>query len=341
MPMNKNLKYFLISLLILIISIILYFIIKFIIYYFNAKKALYNALTNSKYCGKEDCDPTPSQLIQTLPSSININIWQQDVAKYCINTIYSIKIAALNKTKPIYPIDLIAVKELYDNKNDPIFGTIFTQTQSDNIWISFRGSLTSNEWKEDFIMKQESLFQTPQNIKQVQLDFLTTSTGETANVHKGFVDIYTNFRNDLLSTIQQINTDKKKLIIISGHSIGAAVATLVAVDLAQSGYTNIVVYTFACPRIGDNTFKTIVDDTLKLPVYRVVNISDLIPNSPLSVQPNLNDPKNPYMYLHCGFLIPFQINRLSIENNHAIPAYMAGLENELVAIDRFPTDLKK
>ena len=149
------------------------------------------------------------------------------------------------------------------------------------------------------------------------------------------------FRNDLLSTIQQINPDKNKLIVISGHSIGAAVATLVGVDLAQSGYTNIVVYTFACPRIGDNTFKTIVDDTLKLPVYRVVNISDLIPNSPLSVQPNLNDPKNPYIYIHCGFLIPFQINRLSIENNHAIPAYMAGLENKLVAIDRFPTDLKK
>jgi triacylglycerol lipase len=339
MPMNKNLKYFLIALLILIIAIILYFIIKFIIFYFNAKKALYNALTNSKYCGKEDCDPTPSQLIQTLPESININIWQQNVAKYCINIIYSIKIAALNKTKPIYPIDLISVKELYDNKNDPIFGTIFTQTQSDNIWISFRGSLTSNEWKEDFIMKQESLFQTPQNIKQVQLDFLTTSTGETANVHKGFVDIYTNFRNDLLSTIQQINTDKKKLIIISGHSIGAAVATLVAVDLAQSGYTNIVVYTFACPRIGDNTFKTIVDDTLKLPVYRVVNISDLIPNSPLSVQPNLNDTTNPYMYLHCGFLIPFQINRLSIKGNHGIPTYMAGLENKLVVIDRFQTVL--
>ena len=325
--MNKNLKYFLIFLIILIISIILYFIIKFIILYFNAKKALYNALTNSKYCGKEDCDPTPSQLIQTLPSSININIWQQDVAKYCINTIYSIKIAALNKTKPIYPIDLISVKELYDNKNDPIFGTIFTQTQSDNIWISFRGSLTSNEWKEDFIMKQESLFQT------VHLDFLT------ANVHKGFMDIYTNFRNDLLSTIQQINTNKKKLIIISGHSIGAAVATLVAVDLAQSGYTNIVVYTFACPRIGDNTFKTIVDDTLKLQVYRVVNISDLIPNSPLSVQPNLNDTTNPYIYLHCGFLIPFQINRMSIKGNHGIPTYMAGLENKLVVLDRFPTVL--
>jgi hypothetical protein len=338
MPMNKNLKYFLIFLLTLAIAIILYFIIKFIIFYFNAKKALFNALTNSKYCGKEDCDPTPSQLIQTLPSDININ-WQQDVAKYCINIIYSIKTAALNKTKPVYPKDLIAVKELYDNKNDPIFGTIFTQTQSDNIWISFRGSLTSNEWKEDFIMKQESLFQTPQNIKQVQLNFLSTSTGETANVHKGFVDIYTNFRNDLLSTIQQINPDKNKLIIISGHSIGAAVATLVGVDLAKSGYKNIVVYTFACPRIGDNTFKTIVDDTLKLPVYRVVNISDLIPNSPLSVQPNLNDPTNPYMYLHCGFLIPFQINRLSIKGNHGIPTYMAGLENELVVIDRFPTVL--
>jgi hypothetical protein len=45
------------------------------------------------------------------------------------------------------------------------------------------------------------------------------------------------------------------------------------------------------------------------------------------------------MYLHCGFLIPFQINRMSIKGNHGIPTYMAGLENELVFIDRFPTVL--
>ena len=50
--------------------------------------------------------------------------------------------------------------------------------------------------------------------------------------------------------------NKNKTIIVSGHRLGAAIATLVGIDLLQSGYTNIVVYSFASPRIGDNVFKT-------------------------------------------------------------------------------------
>ena len=337
--MNIYLKYFLLFLLFVLIIVISYYIITIIIFYIKLKKSLSAAEINTKYCQKDRCDPTDQQLAQTLPTiTININTWQLEVAKYCSVIIYKIEEAGLANVKPTYPNDLVVVKELYNNKNDPIFGAIFTEknTDSNNIWISFRGTQTNDEFKQDFLIKQESLFQKQSSIKQVKMN-LKTSTGENPNIHQGFVDAYMNFRNDLISTIKTLDPNKTNTIIISGHSLGAAVATLVGVDLAQSGYTNVVVYSFASPRVGDNIFKNFVDNDLKLPLYRLVNISDVVPNMPISVSPNFNDTSNPYIYVHCGVLIPFQINRLSILNNHLMPAYMAALETELTTVSPFPT----
>ena len=340
--MNIYLKYFLLFLVLLLIVLMIYFIVTLIIYLIKITKALDFTLINNKYCKKDRCDPTDQQLNQKLPTIIiDVNSWQLDVAKYCSIIIYSIEKAALIKANPVYPEELIAVKEVFDNKNDPVFGTIFTEknTNSNNIWISFRGTQTNTEFKQDSLIKQESLFQKQSSLKQLRMNFLKSSSGETPSVHQGFVDVYMNFRNDLLSTLKTLDPDKTNTIIISGHSLGAAVATLVGLDLLQSGYTptNVVVYAFASPRVGDNTFKNFVDDELKLPLYRLVNISDVVPNMPLSVSSNIDDSSNPYIYLHCGVLVPFQINRLSILNNHLMPTYMAGLETQLTPISPFPT----
>jgi predicted lipase len=194
--------------------------------------------------------------------------------------------------------------------------------------ISFRGTLSSKEWEQDFTYQQESMFQ-KQTVKQITLDFLTTVSGKVANVHKGFVDVYMKFRNDLSSTLLKINPNKNKKIIISGHSLGAAISTIAGADLVQSGYKDVGVYNFASPRVGDQTFADLVNIELKLPVYRLVNISDMVPNMPPSVSPNFEDYDNPYMYVHCGKMVYFQINRLSVLNNHLIPAYMTGLQGKL------------
>lgn len=335
--MNRNLKYFLWFLLGLMVSAILYLIIKVVIMYFNAKNGLNGSWFNKKACGTGSCKtcddnkclPTPDQLVENLPSNIDFKKWEIDVAKYCSVIIYSIEKSAQKKIKPVYPKDLVMQKELYDNSGDPIFGVVFTETNnSDNIWISFRGTLSSKEWTQDFTYQQESMFQ-KQAVKQLSLDFLRTASGKVANVHKGFVDVYMKFRDDLSSTLQKLDPNKNKKIIISGHSLGAAIATMVGADLVQSGYQDVGVYNFASPRVGDQTFADFVDNELKLPVYRVVNISDLVPNMPPSVSPNFDDYDNPYMFVHCGKLVYFQINRLSVLNNHLIPVYMAGLQGKL------------
>jgi len=319
--MDKKLKTFL---WILIILIVLYLIIKIKDYYYKVTNSLKDAWFNKRYCGQKKCPPTDKQLQQSLPIFIPTDKWDLDVAKYSSIVVYSLEKAAQDKVKPTYPSDLNIIKELYDNKDDPIFGAIFTdKSNSDTIWISFRGTLSSSEWVQDLAYQQESMFSTPV-AEQVKLTYLKNSSGVIPSVHKGFVDVYNNFRDDLMATMNTIN--KKMTIVICGHSLGAAISTLVGVDLAQSGYSNIHVYNFASPRIGDQSFIDLVDNQLKLPVYRFVNISDMIPNMPPSVSPNLNNTSKPYIYVHCGKLIPFQVNRLSMLNNHLIPSYMQGLE---------------
>lgn len=327
--MNINLKIFLwILFTIIIIFFVYYFIkmIKFIILYFKFKKSIDIALFNTYFCGQKMCLPTNNQLYLKLPTNIPTDNWNIDVARYNTNIIYSLEKAGQENGKPIYPSDLNVIKELYNSDSDPIFGAIFTEKSNNSnnstIWISFRGTLTSNELMEDLVYQQESMFGNSHN--QVSLDFLNSFV-QNVKVHKGFLDVYNKFREELLNTLKNIS--KNTTIVISGHSLGAAISTIAGVDLKQSGYTNVVVYNFASPMIGNQIFANLVDNELKLPLYRFVNLSDIVPNIPPSVSPNLDDASKPYIYVHCGKMIPFQINRLSIVNNHLIPVYMQGLQD--------------
>jgi hypothetical protein len=70
-------------------------------------------------------------------------------------------------------------------------------------------------------------------------------------------------------------------IRITGHSLGAAVATLLAVEIA-AGYASSpvpIVYTFASPRVGDKLFAANYD-SLVPETYRIVNAPDYVPTLP-------------------------------------------------------------
>ena len=70
-------------------------------------------------------------------------------------------------------------------------------------------------------------------------------------------------------------------------------------DLKILGY-NVLVYNFASPRVGDNNFCNMIDKIYKLPLFRLVNMCGIVPNSPPPVCPNFQDKDNPYLYLHCS-----------------------------------------
>ena len=66
-------------------------------------------------------------------------------------------------------------------------------------------------------------------------------------------------------------------IWVTGHSLGGAMASLVAHRLAEDGYPVRAVYTYGSPRAGDRLFRA----AYRLPNYRFVNDNDLVPHLPL------------------------------------------------------------
>lgn len=67
---------------------------------------------------------------------------------------------------------------------------------------------------------------------------------------------------------------------VCGHSLGGALATLLALDVAANTvYKDPSVYTFGSPRTGDSLFASTYDQVVKNS-YRIANRLDIVPTLP-------------------------------------------------------------
>jgi hypothetical protein len=70
-------------------------------------------------------------------------------------------------------------------------------------------------------------------------------------------------------------------VTICGHSLGGALATLLALDVAANTiFKNPTVYTYASPRTGDNAF-TVFYNHMVPNTIRIANRMDLVPKLPM------------------------------------------------------------
>jgi triacylglycerol lipase len=320
--MKCNIKILISEIIILIL--ILFILIKIKNKIKNEIPSLTNVLYNNLYCGinKGNC-------LISVNNNINVpNFTSTDIKNqmlFCIDMvsriIHQYKPIRLS-TKLILSPGLTLLKELIINSKEyPIFGYIAYDTNN-NIYIAFRGTMDKDDMKTDLDYKQIDL---SNNIK----------------VHEGFYNKFNFFKNDILNVINNYNEIKNAFtgvttpvsinnIIITGHSLGSAIATICAYEISKNNNNNnIYTYIFASPRVGNVEFS--IDYNTKVPnTYRVVNISDIIPTLPPAVSPNFENPIKPYIYKHVG-TIPnikyFDNNWMSILDNHMIYNYRNYIEN--------------
>ncbi len=78
-----------------------------------------------------------------------------------------------------------------------------------------------------------------------------------------------------------VNSGTAKSVTITGHSLGGALSTLLALDVALNTAQNSpVLYTYASPRVGDE-YLFVPDFNSKVPTsYRVYNNTDVVPDIP-------------------------------------------------------------
>ena len=103
---------------------------------------------------------------------------------------------------------------------------------------------------------------------------ISTIQGE---VHKGFSDAYASVEQEIET---QIKTLKGLPLYITGHSLGAALATVCTQRLEHKLIFQEQIaacYTFGSPRVGDSHF----DKDFKSPIYRLANTTDIVTVVPL------------------------------------------------------------
>jgi triacylglycerol lipase len=162
--------------------------------------------------------------------------------------------------------ELTAIDRVHD-KSEPEFFGLALQSPDQGLLIAIRGTDLFIEWLVD-------------------AEFMPRSFPGAANsgkVEDGFCSVYSSLRctstgSDVRSLVSQLPAPAR--VTIAGHSLGAAVATLLALDVAVNvPGVDLTLYTYASPRVGDAAFVALCNT--RLPVhYRIVNRPDLVPRLP-------------------------------------------------------------
>ena len=172
-----------------------------------------------------------------------------------------ISASAYRDVQPYLPYDCI--KMIDDKKSGTQY---FLRKDKDILWITFRGTDSPKDWLTDLTFWK----------KTIPYD----SVKSNIRVHTGFINAYK--AEGVRDRILQAVTGKVNYIKITGHSLGAALAVLCAVDI-QFNFPDqdIEVFLFGCPRVGNRAFVTSYNKRVNKTV-RIENGNDIVTKLPFA-----------------------------------------------------------
>ncbi|XP_027353485.1 galactolipase DONGLE, chloroplastic-like [Abrus precatorius] len=161
-----------------------------------------------------------------------------------------------------------------------------------DIVITFRGTVTNQEWISNLMSSLTPAMLDPHNPRpevKVESGFLSLYTSDESSSKFGLESC----REQLLSEVSRlINKYKGESLSISlaGHSMGSALALLLAYDIAELGLNKknnhksssevpLTVFSFGGPRVGNSEFKQRCEE-LGVKVLRIANVNDPITKLP-------------------------------------------------------------
>jgi triacylglycerol lipase len=121
----------------------------------------------------------------------------------------------------------------------------------------------------------------PTNVKDWLTDADAVSRpSEVGHVHTGFWRAFETVRERMLDDIRTMSDGGRRPVWFTGHSLGAALATLAvaccsAANVAVAGH-----YNFGSPRAGDASFRSFYDERYATVTFRFVNNNDIVPRVP-------------------------------------------------------------
>jgi hypothetical protein len=173
----------------------------------------------------------------------------------------------------VYANDLATDMHPERGKHRVSIGLVLQDPTTGDAVIAVRGTEGIHEWMQDvrFLL--------------VPCAFLV-GAGRTED---GFTAMYLSFTTDPAPGSPAVSKALAKLrwrkpvktLTICGHSLGGALATLLAMDVAvNTEFTDPMVYSYASPRAGDGAFAATYDHAVQR-TCRIANRMDLVPKLPL------------------------------------------------------------
>ena len=139
---------------------------------------------------------------------------------------------------------------------------------SNRIVAAFRGSFNLQNWISDFTFAKVNY---------------TSHPDCGCEVHKGFYAEWNSMAKDILKGVSVLHQRHPSAdVLVTGHSLGAAVSILAALDVAKFITPKVTLYNFGEPRVGDAAFAKYT--TTVLPggkQFRLTHKQDPVPHIPL------------------------------------------------------------
>jgi hypothetical protein len=216
-----------------------------------------------------------------------------------------------------------------------------------DIVVAWRGTQTAHEWIQDIT----------DILVSARLSRNARLKHKGVRVEKGFLNCYISVgedsrcaretvRSEIIRLVDEYK-DESVSITLTGHSLGAALATLSSYDVKQmlnahspARHIPVTVFAFASPRVGNRAFALRMEE-IGVKVLRLVNKNDVVPKVPGIV---LNENSYgwlikvldclPWTYFHVGVQILLDNDDSSIFK-HIHPAYAHSLKVYLHLIESY------
>jgi triacylglycerol lipase len=195
--------------------------------------------------------------------------------------------------------------------------------------VALRGTASKTEWWDDLHWKLVPF----------------TSVSDGGQVAEGFFDVYRtlgtmtpgeqassqparSFALEVADTIVSFANGLDPAIptVVSGHSLGGALATLLVADLAANTTVKPQAWTFASPHVGDATFAARYGGLIGVS-WRIYNLVDVVPYFPADSSDN-------YQPITAGYAInSLGKARWSLSCAHALNTYLHVLSPATVPLN--------
>ncbi|KAI9036528.1 lipase family protein [Aspergillus affinis] len=142
-------------------------------------------------------------------------------------------------------------------------GFVTADHEHSSIVVSFRGSYSVRNWLADA------------NFPFVDPGLCTGCLAEA-----GFWSSWIFVKKEIVASLKRLTEQHADYrVVVVGHSLGAAVATVAAADLRTLGYQQAALYAYASPRVGNDKLAEFI--TKQENNYRFTHQNDPVPKLPL------------------------------------------------------------